>query len=95
MLLGIERISNFTSFGDIGLKKNEVAGDLFLSRNSVKSAVFGVGRLLAKVGPIPIKSSFIIFEIRDFMLTVVLLFGCLRQLIFIDVFFLRFKVPMK
>ena len=52
---------------------------------------FGVGRLLAKVGPMPVKCSFIIFEFRDFMLTVVLLFGCLRQLIFIDVFFLRFK----
>ena len=39
----------------------------------------------------PVKCSFIIFEILDFMLTVVLLFGCLRQLISIDVFFLRFK----
>ena len=34
----------------------------------------------------PVKCSFIIFGIREFMLTVVLLFGCLRQLIFIDVF---------
>ena len=39
----------------------------------------------------PVKCSFIIFGIRDFMLIEVLLFGCLRQLIFIDVFFLRFK----
>ena len=45
-------MSNFTLFGHIGLKKNEVACDLFLSRNSVKS-VFGVKRLLAKVGPMP------------------------------------------
>ena len=72
--------TNLTSFGDI-------EGDLFLSRNSVKSS-FGVGKLLAKVGPMPVKRSFIIFGIRDFMLTVVLLFGCLRQLLFIDVFFL-------
>jgi len=86
-------LDNLTLFGDIGQKKNEVAGDLFLPRNSVKS-FFGVGRLLAKV----VKCSFIIFEIRDFMLTVVLLFGCLKQLIFIDVFFLRFKrvfIPSK
>ena len=48
LLLDIERISSSTSFGDIGQKKDEVAGDLFLSRNSVKSS-FGVGRLLAKV----------------------------------------------
>ena len=48
LLLDIERISSLTSFGDIELKKDEVAGDLFLSRNSVKSS-FGVGRLLAKV----------------------------------------------
>ena len=48
LLLDIERISSLTSFGDIGQKKDEVAGDLFLSRNSVKSS-FGVGRLLAKV----------------------------------------------
>ena len=52
---------------------------------------FGVGRLLAKVGPMPVKCSFIIFGIRDFMLVVVLLFGCLRQLIYMDIFFLRFK----
>ena len=39
----------------------------------------------------PVKCSFIIFGICDFMLTVELLFGCLRQLIFIDVFFLPFK----
>ena len=39
----------------------------------------------------PVKCSFIIFEILDFMLTVALLFGCLRQSIFIDAFFLRFK----
>ena len=45
MLLDIEIISNLTSFGDIGQKKNEVAGDLFLTRNSVKSS-FGVRRLL-------------------------------------------------
>ena len=50
-MLDIERILVLTSFGDIGQKKNEVAGDLFLSRNLVKSS-FGIGRLLAKVGPI-------------------------------------------
>ena len=38
-----------------------------------------------------VKCSFIIFGIRVFILVVVLLFDCLRQLIFIDVFFLRFK----
>ena len=72
------------------MKADLCEGVLFLSRNSVKSS-FGVGRLLAKVGAMPVKCSFIIFGIRDFMLTVVLLFGCLRQLIFIDVFVLRFK----
>ena len=50
-MLDIERILVLTLFGDIGQKKNEVAGDLFLSRNLVKSS-FGIGRLLAKVGPI-------------------------------------------
>ena len=35
----------------------------------------------------PVKCSFIKFEIRDFMVTRVLLFGCSRQLIFIDVKF--------
>ena len=39
----------------------------------------------------PVKCSFIIFGIPDFMLVAVLLFGCLRQLIFTDVIFLRFK----
>ena len=48
---------------------------MFISRNSVKYS-FGVGRLLAKVGPMPVKCSFIIFGIRDFMLVAVLLFDC-------------------
>ena len=39
----------------------------------------------------PVKCSFIIFGIRVFILVVVLLFDCLRQLIFLDVFFLQFK----
>ena len=39
----------------------------------------------------PVKCSFIIFGILVFILVVVLLFDCLRQLIFLDVFFLQFK----
>ena len=46
-----ERIPVLTSFGDIGKKKNEVAGELFLSRNLLKSS-FGIGRLLSMVGPV-------------------------------------------
>lgn len=72
------------------VQKWKGGNDLFLSRNSLKTS-FGVGRLLAKVWSMPVKCSFIIFGIRVFILVVVLLFDCLRQLIFLDVFFLQFK----
>lgn len=52
---------------------------------------FGIGSCFAKFCPIFAKCSFIILEICDSMLVILLLFGCSNMLIVTDCFFLWFN----
>ena len=71
LFCGIERISNLIYLGIIGEKKNEVTGDFFFSRYSIK-CFSKRGSLLARLGPMRVKCSFKMLGIRDFRLVIVL-----------------------
>ena len=69
--LSIERISNLMTLEVIGVKKNEVMGDFFFSRYSIK-CFSKRGSLLARLGPMLVKCSFKMLGIRDFRLVIAL-----------------------